>query len=277
MKSRLPNFLRFAFEAFGLGTRSSNIAGMAIPPQALKELQSSDRFIISFPRSGNTWLRHLVHEIIVSSRPEIPRPQGLDDLQPTIHRGTFDRSAGAKFGIPSPIIKSHNIRDLRGHRMIYLFRSAADTFVSYFHLQARNSEMKGWTPVAMSMDEFSLSLLPHWCEHVQLALNQRKTFPDRTLFVSYERMMADAAVILEKVVPFLGLSASEQQIASAVERCSFERLKAREQERKPSIIGRQFFRKGRVGGGAEELEPRVRATIEKRTAKLYQRATEHAV
>ena len=105
------------------------MASMPIAPEVLADLRDGDRFLVSFPRSGNTWLRHLLQELIILRRPDQPRPIDLETLQPSVHRGAIDRPATAAFNLPWRLLKSHNIRDLRGHQIIYLFRQPADALV----------------------------------------------------------------------------------------------------------------------------------------------------
>ena len=246
----------------------ASIAAMSIAPEILADLRESDRFIVSFPRSGNTWLRHLLQEVIIASRPDCPRPESLEALQATVHRGTLERPAAASFGMPWRLLKSHNIRDLRGHQMVYLFREPADAIVSYYHLRIR----KGHAPASLSLGQFCGEMLGEWCEHVRLGLQQAATFPERTLFVAYEQMKSAPADTLKRVVDFVGWDAGAEQIIAAVEACSFDRLRAREVRRKPQIAEKEFFRKGRVGGGAEELGPDLLAHIGNAAGPLYESA-----
>lgn len=147
---------------------------------------------------------------------------------------------------------------------------AVDAIVSYHHLRVR----KGNAPASLSLGQFCGEVLGDWCEHVQLGLEQRAAFPERTLFVAYEQMKSDAAGALRRVLDFLGWEAAEAQITAAVEACDFEQLRAREQQRKPQIAEKQFFRKGRIGGGAEELGPEFLARIERVARAIYENARE---
>lgn len=271
MPSSDPFFARWIARLFPCPERPT-IAGMLIAPEVLADLRESDRFIVSFPRSGNTWLRHLLQEVIVASRPDCSRPESLEALQPTVHRGSLERPDATAFALPWRLLKSHNIRDLRGFRMVYLFREPADAIVSYYHLRAR----KGNAPASLSLGQFCGATLGDWCEHVRLGLEQRAAFPERTLLVAYEQMKNDPAGTLRSVVDFLGWPAVNAQITIAVEACDFEQLRAREQQRKPQIAQKQFFRKGRIGGGAEELSPELLSRIERVAGPIYAKARECA-
>jgi hypothetical protein len=242
-------------------------AAMPIPRETLESLCDSDRFIVSYPRSGNTWLRHLLQEIIVATHPDLPQPQGLEAIQPTVHRGVIDQSAGGGF-LPWRLLKSHNIQDIRGHYMVYLFRLPTDAIVSYYHFAlSREGADK-----VLGFDAFCTVSASRWCEHIALGLEQQAEYPDRTLFVSYERLMEDTGRQLRRVTDFLELNATDAQITVAVEACEFERLRERECARNPKCRERGFFRKGRIGGGAEELKPELRNTVEKLAMPYYERS-----
>jgi len=245
---------------------------MPISPAVLADLRDSDRFLVSFPRSGNTWLRHLLQELIILRRPDQPRPPDLESLQPSIHRGAIERPATAAFNLPWRLLKSHNIRDLRGRRMIYLFRRPADALVSLFHLRTRKRDL----PAHTSLEEFCREALPDWCEHMRLGLEHFAAFPGRTHLIAYEQLKADAPATLWRVARFVGLETSDGVIAAAVEACEFEHLRAREQGRKPLIAAKGFFRKGTVGGGAEELDPELLEEIERVAGGLYRDAFDRA-
>ena len=71
---------------------------------------------------------------------------------------------------------------------------------------------------------------------------------------------------------FPGLAGTDTQIAGAIERCHFALLQTRAQEQRGFAPVNPFFRKGRIGGGAEELQPETRAAIQRVGEPLYRAA-----
>jgi len=247
--------------------RAASTAALPIPPEVLKSFRDSDRFIVSYPRSGNTWLRHLLQEVIVAQHPDLPRPEGLEAIQPTVHHRSISSDAPAGY-LPWRLLKSHNIQDIRGHRMVYLFRVPADAVVSYYHLACA----KEGAATLPSFDSFCTIAARQWSEHAALGLEQHAEYPSKTIFVSYERLQENTSVQLRRVTNFLELNPTDLQIAEAVETCAFERLREREYTKNPKLRRREFFRKGRVGGGAEELKPRVKRLVEDIAMPYYELA-----
>lgn len=248
---------------------STSVAHMVIDESWRDGFRAEDQFVVSFPRSGNTWLLHLLRELITMRRPELAAPENMLSLLPTVHRPAAPEPQHEAFGLPGRIFKSHNIAGLLGRRMVYLFRDPADALVSFYHFEQRRVALDGAAPMASTPDEFCRRLMADWCEHLRLALAQRADFPGRTHFTTYEALQGDPASTLRRIADFLGIASTEGQLATAIERCSFTRLKAREQELDAAAPGQPFFRRGRVGSGSEELQAATVAEIRRIGGPLY--------
>src|SRR5271167_2889397 len=103
-----PQIAKFAFH----GVR--RLLGLAAPGRSL-EIFPDDVFLVSFPKSGNTWTRFLVGNLIFPDRPvtfanihiSVPDPLGTSTRD-------LDR-------MPRPrIIKSHECFDPRYPRVVYI-------------------------------------------------------------------------------------------------------------------------------------------------------------
>lgn len=238
--------------------------------QKLSQLLPEDQFLVSFPRSGSTWVRLTLRDIVVSDaqRNSAPTPR---ELFPDLHLNTGDAPVYSTLGFRSRVFKSHNLRDLRHRKMVYLIRQPADTLVSYYHFHRMFDHLKPLTEDGLV--KFCESMLPNWCAHVETALAQRRARPEGVRFLCYERLHADPLNEMRGVLGFFGLSASDEAVTAGVQANSFERLRSREEKQgKPE--NDRFFRKGRIGGAAEELEPAVLDAIEKRGGSLYRRVRE---
>lgn len=62
------------------------VAGMHIPTAHLRALLPSDQFLISYPRSGNTWMRHMLKDVNLLGRPDLPQELNPNHLMPDIHQ-----------------------------------------------------------------------------------------------------------------------------------------------------------------------------------------------
>jgi hypothetical protein len=246
-----------------------DVAGMQVAPERLAALRPDDQFLVSYPRSGNTWVRHLLREVILLGRPDLPPPEKLWMLIPDLHVHEMEHPARTVFGMPTRIFKSHNLRDLRGRRIVYIFREPVDALTSYFHFHVR--EKMEPELVAQGPDAFCQAMLPGWCEHVRMALDEFATAPSRMLLVSYEMLLDDGPRALGAITHFLGLMADEAMLAAAIERNKFENLRAVEAGN-PQNPEEFFFRKGRAGAGREELTTETQRAIAAVAKPFYDRA-----
>ena len=246
-----------------------DVAGMDVAPERLAALRPDDQFLVSYPRSGNTWVRHLLREVILLGRPDLPPPEALWMLIPDLHVHEMEHVARTVFGMPTRIFKSHNLRDLRGRRIVYIFREPADALISYFHFHVR--EKIEPELVAQGADAFCRAMLPGWCEHVQMALDEYAAGRSRVLLASYEILHRDGARALGTITHFFGLKADEAVLAAAIDRNRFENLRAKEAQN-PRHPEEFFFRKGRTGTGREELTIETQRAIAAKARPIYDRA-----
>jgi hypothetical protein len=271
MRLTMHSFLKGWFSKI-LGRRpgsSMDVAGLDLAPERLAALRPDDQFLVSYPRSGNTWVRHLLREVIVLGRPDLSPPDKLWMLIPDLHQHKMEHPARTLFGVPTRIFKSHNLRDLRGRRIVYIFREPADTLISYFHFHIR--EKMNPDLVARGPDAFCREMLPGWCEHVRMALDEFAAAPSRMLLVSYEMLTRDGVRTLGVITRFLGLRADEALFPAAIEQSKFENLRAKEAQN-PQNPEEFFFRKGRAGTGREELTARTLQIIAESANPVYDRA-----
>jgi hypothetical protein len=246
-----------------------DVAGMIVAPERLAALRPSDQFLVSYPRSGNTWVRHVLRDLIVLGHPERPVPEALWMLIPDLHVHAMDHPAREEFGMPTRLFKSHNLRAIAGRRFAYIFRIPADALISNYHFYLREKmapELTGDGP-----DAFCRTMLPSWQEHVELALSAKQAAPENVTLISYEMLLADGVRAVQSIARFYGLPTTPENVATAVQGNAFSRLREKE-EKDPQNPDEFFFRKGRTGTGREELSPKAFAEIEEAGRQVYETA-----
>jgi hypothetical protein len=121
---------------------------MRLSPDRLEDLLPGDRFIVSFPRSGNAWIRTVLFEIL-QLKSDTPLIDGDDNptakrlFLPSMHTPA-EQTADffKKVGQVGRVFKSHNITDLRGRKMVYQFRNPIDCIVSYYHFRKHRANLR---------------------------------------------------------------------------------------------------------------------------------------
>ncbi len=230
--------------------------GTNIPGRSLVILPE-DVFLVSFPKSGNTWTRFLLGNLMF--------PDQLATFA-NIHRLIPDPTGTTKRDferLPNPrIIKSHECFDPRYPRVIYIVRDPRDVVVSQYHYHRKIKKIEDDSPIEKFVGRFLAGeTCPHgsWGQNVITWLATSEGDP-RFLMLRYEDMVADTPRELRKIVSFLHLNTSSEQIAQAVERSSAGRMRKLEQAQsedcgltKGSRKDLSFVRAAGSGGWRKDL------------------------
>ncbi len=242
-------------------------------------------WIASYPKSGNTWVRFLVCNLVFGPQSSAA---ALNRLAPDIHElpGTLERPAA------TALLKTHfpfsSALPLAEHTAgaLYVVRHPADVMLSNFHYARRRGSAGGEDRAELSQylgrylaargDPRWVDLkMGGWDENVRSWLAVKHPFP--VLLLRYEDLLAGAERGARQICAFLGLARSDEQIERAVSGASFRRMREIEQSDidarrvgifykpylQPSIdAGLRFMRAGRAGEGAQVLTADERRRIE---------------
>lgn len=168
-------------------------------------LISSGAVIVSYPRSGRTWLRVMLHELSINP--------------------VFSHGAARKMLYGDANTMRHDIPDYFGNRVLLLLRDPRDLIVSYFHHCVRQNvwdgDLSGFIRHPIFGFERLLAFTLGWLE----AHGRFKDFAT----VRYEDLRQDTEIELKRVVAFLGCTISgPQALSKVVAEQSFEQMKYRE-------------------------------------------------
>jgi hypothetical protein len=184
-----------------------------------------DTFIVSYPKSGNTWTRFLVANL---AYPETPANfSNIETLIPDSVALSRRRLARA----PRPrIIKSHEYFNPTWLRVIYIVRDPRDVALSQFHFHRKRKLIGDDYPPERFVSRFIAGdttwpfVYGSWGENVSSWLATRHGRPG-FLLLRYEDMVAHPERELARVAPFLNIDPQPQRIAQAVERSSADKMR----------------------------------------------------
>ena len=184
-----------------------------------------DIFLVSYPRSGNTWARFLVGNLIYD---EPVTFANVDARIPEIY--LFPDRVLRR--IPRPrVLKSHECFDPRYKKVIYIVRDPRDVAVSYYHyvikrkLVPEDYEIAKFIPRFLAAEfDIQWKWSANWQDHVMSWYSMREGMPG-FLFIRYEDMLRDTVTELARVSSFLGLNATEERLHKAVGLSSADRMR----------------------------------------------------
>jgi len=211
--------------------------------EGLFPVYETDIFLASYPKSGNTWLRFLIANLLAPDKEITFR--NVDDYVFSFNRDpkTWPTDKHPRF------IKSHWRFFQHYPRFIYIFRDGRDALISYYHfMQARTGSTETFSEfLDQYMGDKEDIPFGRWDQHlkaVMVAMQSRH--PQSFLVLQYENMLDFPVDAARKVALFCGLNASEEALTAAAGKCKFETLKLNEEKNGPEHLEKPytFFRKG---------------------------------
>jgi len=186
-----------------------------------------DTFIVSYPRSGNTWTRFLVANLI---HPD--PPVSFANIESLIPDCEAMSSRYVKRVRRPRMIKSHEYFDPRYKKVIYVVRDPRDVALSYYDFSRKYRQIEDQYPLASYVSDFVNGRLTSadwgtWGENVASWFYTRNGQPG-FLLLRYEDMQSDAIRELTKISCFLGIDPAPARLAAAVERSSADRMRGME-------------------------------------------------
>jgi Sulfotransferase domain len=274
----LPNNLQRVVRALAQATRV--LTGRQIASRGFTVFPD-DILLVSYPRSGNTWTRFLVGNLIYQDEPVTF--SNIESRIPEIYFN-YDRFLRQ---LPRPrILKSHESFQPHYPHVIYIVRDPRDVAVSFYHHNVKARNIPDGYPMADYVPRFIAgefdSLFGSWRDNVLSWTALRKNNP-RFLMLSYENMKREPIAELSKIVSFLDrcsfrkINSSAEALQRAVELSSPERMRTLEKEEsgqwvltKKTRLDKPFVRSAISGGWKSQLAPESVTAIEEAWGDLMQ-------
>uniref|UniRef100_A0A673LYQ5 Sulfotransferase n=1 Tax=Sinocyclocheilus rhinocerous TaxID=307959 RepID=A0A673LYQ5_9TELE len=194
------------------------------------EIQDSDVFVITYPKSGTIWLQQILSLIEVKGDVTRTNEQLNSERVPWIE--LLD-SRKQFVSAPSPrICVSHlpykfmplGLKQKKG-KVIYVARNPKDVLVSYFHFHKYANMLE--TP--KDFDTFFEKFMEGnvfgncWFEHVKSWCSHKDEM--NFLYITYEEMIKDLRSVVERITSFLARNLTSQQLNDVVEHSTFKNMK----------------------------------------------------
>lgn len=201
-----------------------------------------DTMIVSYPRSGNTWTRFLIANLLHPN--EEVNFLNIETLIPdtaAISSRALKRIARPRF------IKSHEYFDHRYARVIYIVRDPRDVALSFYNFQRKNRQIADGDSLEQYVDAFVSGRLNSaswgtWGENVASWFCTRGK-SERFLLLRFEDMLRDTRSELARVAAFLHVKTTGENLDRAIKNCSAERMRQMEKQQENEWAATKKHRK----------------------------------
>lgn len=231
----------------------------------------NDFFVVSYPKSGNTWVRFIVANL-TSTNKKVDLTK-IKNLIPDMYRWSNYHLLKMK---KPRYIKSHEYFDPRYRRVLYIVRDPRSIVISYYMYLLKTYKIDK----LMSLDEFTKGFVAGkydnygtWQENVLSWMSTREN-DKNFLLLKYEDLLTNPFIQVQRIAKFINLNLTRKQISKAIEKSSFLNLQKLEKNSQPknTFLSNSrkdilFFRNGTMDEWKEILPTKSQKLIENRFGK----------
>lgn len=238
-----------------------------LPVKILHESQTT-KYIVSFPKSGNTWIRAFIANLYADNIDFI----NLRNIIPGINNLNCVPKTNLN------MYTSHYPFFPFSGKVLYIIRDPRSVAVSYFYYQKKYKRI----PNEMEFHDFfyneflndKYDVFGNWYQNTSswvYSSNENKNF----FLLKYEDMVNNEFEYGKKIVDFYELPFSDDQIKNALEKSSFNNLKEIEQKQKEKIKkwkdgdnSINFFRAGKTDEWKEYFDNTMQKALFQKYSKI---------
>ncbi len=191
----------------------------------LKNITENDIFLVSYPKSGNTWLRVVLHYLLFPDI-ELETLRDINKSVPDIHVNIPKKSNVDKIRV----IKTHRSyenRDLKENpelyrKVIYLIRNPLNVIPSYYSFFTQSNKM--------DVNEFIKKMAyghigpGNWQDHVMGWLGHFDFNDSEYLILKYEDCVKDKIKMIKKLASFIEITINEEHISKIIKSSSKDKM-----------------------------------------------------
>ena len=240
-----------------------------------------DVFLVSYPRSGNTWTRFLLGNLLYPDAPVT-----FSNIEARIPEIYFNRDRMLRALRRPRMLKSHESFQPHYPHVIYIVRDPRDVAISFYHHNVKARNIPDDYPMTSFVPRFIAGEFDQkfgsWRDNVLSWVSLRGENPN-FMMLRYEEMKRDTAGALLHIVAFLEhcsfrkIDSSPEALQRAIELSSPERMRTLEKEEAANWVltkrtrsDKPFVRTAKAGGWKLQLAPESVEAIESAWGELMQ-------
>ncbi len=208
---------------------------------ALLSKRDNDAYIAAFPRSGSTWLRTILVNILE------PEAQGNPDVFNARIPAVSIRNASIINRLSSPrLIMTHSCWRPSMNKVVYLVRDGRDAFISSYHYHVTREGQD------MTLEDYYQLYRREiygrtWQRHTEsFLLKGQQVLGGNLLSLRFDDLKLDTLHSIRGVCAFLNIDADDASIEHAISYASLENAKKIERQRQGDLADKNasFYRSG---------------------------------
>lgn len=222
-------------------------------------LRPDDALIASYPRSGSTWLRFVLTEVLAGES----EWDAVNEIVPYVGE---HRSAPPLLASGGRLVKTHEITSGPCLRAAYLVRDPRDVVLSEHRLSQRGGSTMTLEDYVPRWLEGRESPFGRWDDHVIMWTHGPLEARGDLLTIRFEDLKANTADVVAKVLGFLGAKVDRAAIDRAVDANTLARMKEKEDRASPKDVKRhdgthRFVGQGAAAGWRGSMPPPLASMI----------------
>jgi len=229
-------------------------------------LQESDIFIASFPKSGTTWMQNIVYSLVSNGDESFEQ---ISNCSPFFeHKKTWGENGELADSVITALEKTER-RIFNTHllwemmpkesgkgKYIYIMRHGEDVMTSFFHHMSNQIEGGFERKFSQFFDQSMDGSMAFgkWTDHLK---SWWPSDDDCIFFVTYEEMKKDLRKVVDRLVKFLNIPRTKEEVDLLMERFTVKYMQQAKNKKSGNMQfqpvsvtwkkGFQFVRKGVVG------------------------------
>lgn len=205
-------------------------------------LAADDFFVASYPRSGNTWLRFVLADLLNDGPVDFEQ---VEEIIPAVGAHRRAKPVGTRGG---RLIKTHEPHRRAYSRGVYLVRDVRDVLVSQYRVYREDpNDLSEFDEFVARFSTPAGSLFGSWTAHVRSWRDAVEAVPALRMY-RFEDLRLDPVAGIGEIAVSAGLDVTPERIQAALDRNTAADMRRKEQENLDFLESRF----GRLSTGVRE-------------------------
>lgn len=182
--------------------------------EKLGNFRQEDVFLVGYPKSGNTLMQHVLAHLIYKL--PVSTPKNLINVAVTEYYNNpyYFRLDKEHY------FKSHELPKPHFQKVIYIMRDGRDAVWSYYHMLNNQNRKPSLKKMFESGGD---SPFGTWNNHI--VSWHKNPYNASILFIKFEDLLLDKTKEIRRIIEFLGIERTEDEVNMVVDATSFNAMK----------------------------------------------------